>query len=313
MMSLHPMMTRSRTAKLPVTVAPPRPPIKTTTLFTHHTMTLRIANADCLEAMKELPDKSVDLILCDLPYGCLATAPVSKESIAKNGSGGFAGGAVGCAWDVKIDLAAFWLQVKRIRRNDSTPTIHFCTTKFGYDLIKSNESEFRHDIVWDKEHGVSFLLANKMPMRAHEMIYVFAKKGAFYNRKDYVGEFATYDIKGGVRPGMFAMKRNSKGNDGSTRCVTSVVRMSKSKTRNDCHPTEKPLELYRWLIERYCPPGGTVLDPTFGSGNSLIAAMDLGRSAVGMEMNKGFFDRFVARTTLADPPPTKDDSPSAPQ
>ena len=301
MMSLHPMMTRSRTAKLPVTVAPPRPPIKTTTLFTQHRMTLRIANADCLEAMKELPDKSIDLILCDLPYGCLASGTT---------------GTVGCAWDVKIDLADFWLQVKRIRRNDSTPTIHFCTTKFGYDLIKSNESEFRHDIVWDKEHGVSFLLANKMPMRAHEMIYVFAKKGAFYSRKDYVGEFATFSRQkreqpvGAVYGGVI---RTHSGNDGTTRCVTSVVRMTKSKTRNDCHPTEKPLELYRWLIERYCPPGGTVLDPTFGSGNSLIAAMDLGRSAVGMEMNKGFFDRFVARTTLADPPPTKDDSPSPPQ
>ena len=134
--------------------------------------TFTIFNADCLEKMKDLSANSIDLIICDLPYGCL-TGGGGKEK-AKRNEAGNEGVIAGCGWDVKIDLEKFWEQVKRIRRNEHSPTIHFCTTKFGYDLIKSNEKEFHYDLVWDKQRGVSFLLANKMPMRSHEMIYVFS-------------------------------------------------------------------------------------------------------------------------------------------
>ena len=80
-------------------------------------------------------------------------------------------------------------KVKRLCKNDHTPVIMFCSTKFGYDLIKSNEKWFRYDIVWEKTNGSGFLFANKMPMRGHEMMYVFSKKGAFYNRIDLIGDF----------------------------------------------------------------------------------------------------------------------------
>jgi DNA modification methylase len=96
-------------------------------------------------------------------------------------------------------------------------------------------------------------------MRSHEMIYVFSKAGAFYRRID----------------------ENNK-------CVLSVIQQCGKKSR---HPTEKPKDLYKWLIERYCPPGGTVLDPTFGSGNSVFTAYELGRNAIGIEKDEKFYKK----------------------
>ena len=231
-------------------------------------VSLQLYHGDCLEVMKTIPNKSVDLILCDLPYGCL-TGGGGQEK-AKRKEAGSGDSIAGCSWDVKIDLDAFWKEVKRIRRSDSSPCIHFCNTKFGYDLIKSNEKEFRYDLVWDKQRGVSFLSANKKPMRSHEMIYVFSKVGAYYKRNDI-----TKDNKG-------------------KRCILSVIQNKTSFTKGG-HPTEKPSELYRFLIERYCPIGGIMLDPTAGSGNSVFTAYDMNRSAIGIEKDYVFYDKMVKR------------------
>jgi site-specific DNA-methyltransferase (adenine-specific) len=255
---------------------------------------LSLHHGDCLEVMKGIPDKSVDLIVCDLPYGCLTGGgKVEKLKGASYGQGA-------CAWDIPIDLQAFWEQVRRIRRDDHTPTIHFCTTKFGYDLIRSNEKEFRYDLVWDKQRGVSFLSANKNPMRSHEMIYVFSKKQAYYQRIDISGNFQPYNFKATDTPPAF---NGSKGlkvrtptqNDGTKRCVLSVIQNANKTLRKSAHPTEKPIDLYKFLIERYSKEGDTILDPTFGSGNSVFTAVELGRNAIGIEKDKAFFDKANAR------------------
>ena len=146
-------------------------------------MTLTLQHGDCLELMKNLPDKSVDLFLCDLPYGCLEPQRTRSPDYVKQVKG-VSVGQGSCKWDVPIDLAAFWVQVKRLCKNDHTPVLMFCSTKFGNELINSNPTWFRYDLVWNKMRGVSFLQANKSPMRSHEMIYVFAKKGANYMRTD---------------------------------------------------------------------------------------------------------------------------------
>jgi site-specific DNA-methyltransferase (adenine-specific) len=243
--------------------------------------------------MKGLPEKSVDLIICDLPYGVLA-AQKGATPFGRNVKGP---SNSGCPWDIKIDLKTFWEQVKRIRKSEHSPTIHFCTTKFGYELIQSNPDEFRYDLVWDKQRGVSFLSANKMPMRSHEMIYIFSKAGAFYERKDIEGDFK--QSSGGrdksAKPSAQygAVKETETYNKGK-RCVLSVVQHSTSFTRGG-HPTEKPEDLYRFLIERYCPPGGTVLDPTFGSGNSVFTAFSMGRSAIGIEKDISFYTKAEKR------------------
>lgn len=261
------------------------------------TQPLNLFNADCLEKMKDISDASVDLIMCDLPYGCLSmgnkgqersfAGPNSKHYIAKEENS--------CAWDVKLNLEEFWAQVKRIRRSDHTPCIHFCTTKFGYELIQSNPKEFRHDLVWDKQRGVSFLSANKMPMRSHEMVYVFSKAGAFYNRKDIEGDFKK--VSGGTGESKQygnAIRETCRKDNTGKRCALSVIQNKTSSTKGG-HPTEKPVELYKFLIERYCPPGGTVLDPTFGSGNSGQATLELQRMYIGIEKDKGFYDKAVKR------------------
>jgi site-specific DNA-methyltransferase (adenine-specific) len=256
---------------------------------------LTLHNGDCLEVMKEIPAKSVDLIICDLPYGCL-TGGAGKEK-AKRTEANPDQIMGGCAWDVKIDLEAFWKEIKRIRRSDHTPTIHFCTTKFGYDLIKSNPDEFRYDLVWDKQRGVSFLSANKMPMRSHEMIYVFSKAGAYYNRVDISGDFNAYAFKATEKgqPRAGKNSRTATSNDGSTRCVLSVIQSPNNTLKKGKHPTEKPSELYKFLIERYCPAGGTVLDPTAGSCNSVFEAFRLGRNAIGIEKDETFFKKAEER------------------
>lgn len=256
-------------------------------------MELTLHNGDCLEVMKTIPDKSIDLIICDLPYGCLSGRAIGKAAESKKC---FSGASNGCDWDVKIDLKPFWDQIRRIRKSDHSPCIHFCTTKFGYEIIKSNESEFRYDLVWDKQRGVSFLSANKMPMRSHEMIYVFAKAGAFYERKDITGNFRPSQ-GGGKGSNVYNMKASDKKKEtGSTttRCALSVVDVSNSAKKGN-HPTEKPMSLYKWLIERYCPVEGTVLDPTFGSGNSVFTAFAMGRSAIGIEKDQTFFEKAEER------------------
>jgi site-specific DNA-methyltransferase (adenine-specific) len=265
---------------------------------------LELHHGDCLEVMKTIPDKSVDLILCDLPYGCLSGGyrasgihPQSTNPNQNPNKTEFKTEA--CAWDVKIDLEPFWKEVRRIRRNDHSPCIHFCTTRFGFDLYASNPKEFRYDLVWDKQMGVSFLSANKMPMRSHEMIYVFAKSGAYYERIDITGEFKTWirtrtpKSKISTQYGGAGRNDTERGGTGK-RCALSVIKNNVSSTKGG-HPTEKPSELYRFLIERYCPVGGMVLDPTMGSANSVFTAYDMNRSAIGIEKDKTFYDKAVAR------------------
>ena len=249
--------------------------------------------------MKDISANSVDLIICDLPYGCLRGTNGKQDPNVKPSEGRKII-SLPCEWDVKIDLDAFWKEIKRIRRNDHTPTIHFCTTKFGYELIKSNEKEFRYDIVWDKQRGVSFLSANKMPMRSHEMIYVFSKAGAYYNRVDIKGDFKPYFVANKDIPSVSstqyggANRTTSDGGDGK-RCALSVIREMGGNRKTNGHPTEKPMALYEWLIARYCPPNGTILDPTGGSCNSAFQAHAMGRNAIAIEKDDTFYEKAIDR------------------
>ena len=118
---------------------------------------MKLLNGDCLEKLKELEPKSVDLVFCDLPYG-----------------------QTNCEWDNKINLIDLWKELKRISK-PTTPFFFTCSTKFGYELIKSNEKWFKYDLVWEKSAPCGFLSAKKMPMRKHEMIYLFCKKSPLYD------------------------------------------------------------------------------------------------------------------------------------
>ena len=262
---------------------------------------MELVNNDCLEYMKTLPDKSVDLFLCDLPYGCLSAKPlVIPNTENKHRKACPPTDRKGCNWDIKIDLTQFWLQVERLMKNDHTPIIHFCNTRFGYELMKSKEDWFRYDLVWNKQRGVSFLLANKQPMKSHENIYVFAKKGANYYRKDEIAEGKKAynkpnDLKQNPNNIYGVTERLPRKQEDGKRCVLSVINefsCPSSKTSGN-HPTQKPLDLYKFLIERYSKEGDTVLDPTAGSFASGVAAKELNRNYIGIEMNKDFYEKGI--------------------
>ncbi len=265
-------------------------------------MSVQLLHGDCLEVMKKLPAKSVDCFICDLPFGQLTRGAHVQHRDKYS-----------CPWDVPIDLEKFWAEVERLARHSTTPIIHFCNTKFGIELINSKPDWFRYDLVWNKGRGVSFLLANKMPMKSHEMIYVFAKTSAYYKRIDSKGEYKAWKAReteaktrivkvgGGVN--------KATANDGTTRCVLSVLDFKKPNTKG--HPTEKPKDIYRWLLERYCPPNGCVLDPTAGSFNSILVARELGLHAVGIEKDDAFF-KAGEEKVLASEPPKEDSLTQAP-
>lgn len=238
-------------------------------------MSATLLYGDCLQVMKTLPDHSVDCFVCDLPYGQLKRSSIGATAEKK---GCFSGVKEGCKWDIPINLESFWKEVERLCKDDHTPILMFCNTKFGYELIKSKEDWFRYDLVWDKQRGISFLLANKMPMKSHEMIYVFSKKGSYYKRIDMKTD-----------KGKFGTIGDNEGLD--MRCPLSVLSYSYRALHG--HPTEKPKELYEWLLKRYCPEGGTILDPTAGSFNSIFVAKELGLKGIGIEMNHNFFNYAI--------------------
>ena len=121
-----------------------------------------LINGNCIEEMKKLPDKSVDIMICDLPYG-----------------------ETNCKWDIIIDMEEFWVQFKRIRKSKRTACIHFCSTKFGYSLIKSWEKGFKMDMIWVKRNKTGGLQSKHRPMRNHEMVYFFYEQSPKYNRDKY--------------------------------------------------------------------------------------------------------------------------------
>jgi len=135
-------------------------------------MTISLTNGDCLKLMKNLPDKSVDLFICDLPYG-----------------------ETNCKWDSVIDLEEIWKEFKRLRKSKKTACIHFCSTKFGYTLIKSNEKMFKMDMVWKKRNKTGGLQSRHRPMRNHEMVYFFYEQAPKYNRDTYHKRIKSYPAK----------------------------------------------------------------------------------------------------------------------
>jgi len=274
-----------------------------------------LLKGDCLEKMKAMPDKSIDLIICDLPFGCLTNQSGESKGFARDSHKGTSlekklanQSGSGCAWDIKIDLEVFWKEVKRIRRDDHTPTLMFTTTRYGYELIGCNPKEFRYDLVWDKQRGVSFLSANKMPMRSHEMIYVFSKAGANYNRIDIevegakecrqFGKAKVGGVYGLIRENEVVRPVGTITSKEGMRCILSVI--NSKNTYKGKHPTEKPIELYKFLIERYSSEGDEVFDPTFGSCNSGFACKELNRSYIGCEKDTSFFWKATNKLLTLD-------------
>ena len=286
-----------------------------------------LLNGDCLKELKDLEDDSVDLIFCDLPYGCLASS-----------------------WDCPIDLNLFWIEVIRIKKLN-TPIFFTTTTKFGVSLINSapKKCPFRYDIVWVKSAPAGFLSAKKMPMRKHEMIYVFYEKLPFYDLSSHKHKFIkeeptqiikgvnnTYNTEGRKKPivrekagkydpplpisvikeavvnekytykqdkekdlyGTDIRKEVRTGKDVGSSSIydpplpNSILEIKSTRGK---HSTEKPVALMEWILKYYSKEGDVVLDPTMGSGSMGVACKNMNRNFIGIEKDPEIYEVAVNR------------------
>jgi len=226
-----------------------------------------IIQGDCLEIMKKIPDNSIDLVLTDPPYGT-----------TKND------------WDNVPDLDKLWKEYKRIGK-DNCGFIMTSAQPFTTDLINSQRELFRYDLIYEKTLGSGFLNAKRMPMRYHEEILIFYKKLPTYNpimgdgvRKRGINKSIDNGTNYGKRT-----KFNQKYDDGGKRYPKSIIRFSTGdRTKEQYHPTGKPLELISYLIKTYSKEGDLILDPFLGSGTTAVAARNLKRNYIGIEISKEY-------------------------
>lgn len=234
----------------------------------------KIYNIDCLEGMKLIPDKSVDMILCDLPYGT-----------TKN------------KWDIVIPFEPLWEQYERIIKENGVIAL-FSSQPFATDLINSNRKMYRYEIIWDKEFGTDFQLANKKPMKAHENIQIFYKKQPTYNPQKTIRDKAIdttgwQQNKRNKNHDNFHSKENVKKKY-EYKNPTTVLRynMANGECNNSkrVHPTQKPVYIMTWLIETYTNMGETVLDNCMGSGTTAVACINTNRNFIGFETESKYID-----------------------
>ena len=232
---------------------------------------MQIKQGDCLELMKEIPDKSIDMILCDLPYGT-----------TQNKS------------DIIIPFDKLWNSYERIIK-DNGAIVLFAQGVFYVDLINSNRKLFRYDLIWDKVLTSGFLNAKRMPLRQHEQIAVFYKKLPKYNPQFTSGKplhskGKTYKDKPIVNQnyGVFHTADDSRA--GSTeKYPTSILKFQKPHPSISVHRTQKSVELLEWLINTYTDEGETVLDNCMGSGSTGVACINTNRNFIGYELDEHYF------------------------
>lgn len=236
---------------------------------------MQLLKGDCLERLREIPDSSVDIVICDLPYGQTASD-----------------------WDNKIDIGRLWEQLKRVGKTN-TPFFFFCTTRFGVELINANPKWFRYDLVWEKNRSSGFLNARKMPMRSHEMIYLFYNKSPIYDIENNHTQICKdeYTHKTSVRTELYGDNYVAKthGNIWEPVLPKSVLHFPLDLNKKYKHSTQKPVALLEWILKYYSKTGDCVLDPTMGSGSTGVACHRLGRQFIGIEMNDAIYDTAVAR------------------
>lgn len=223
----------------------------------------RLFEGDCLEYMEKIPDGSVDMILCDLPYGMTQNQ-----------------------WDCYIPLEELWKQYKRVIK-PSGAIVLTSNGVFTAKLILSQPGIFKYKWVWEKSKPTNFLNAKKQPLRKYEDVCVFYKKQPTYHPQMTPGE--PYDK--GVRKDQLCGNYGdfdpvhvaSKGE----RYPTDIIYIKTAESEGAVyHPTQKPVELGRYMVRTYTNPGDVVLDNTFGSGSFLVAALMEGRNFIGIEKNE---------------------------
>ena len=222
-----------------------------------------IRQGDCLELMKDIPDKSIDMILCDLPYGTTRNK-----------------------WDSVIPLNKLWEQYERIIK-DNGAIVLFSQMPFSAELVHSNLKLFKYEWIWQKDNGTGFLNAKKMPLKIHENILVFYKKLPLYNPRMRTG-FKPYKCKQGRHSTNYgAYEQGHITESNGERYPIDIIEFKKD---SGLHPTQKPVALLEYLIKTYTNEGDTVLDNCMGSGSTGVACVNTNRNFIGYELNEKYFE-----------------------
>lgn len=236
----------------------------------------KVYHGDCLELMKDIPDGSVDMILCDLPYGTTK-----------------------CKWDTIIPFEPLWKEYNRIIK-DRGAIVLFGSEPFASHLRISNIKNYKYDWHWIKSKGQGFFNVKKMPLKTIETISVFYKKLPTYNPQGIIPYGKTI-----VNPdGKMDNTNHVSGHNGGSIKNKEYVREFTNYPRQELkfgvvgrplHPTEKPVDLLEYLIKTYTNAGETVLDNCIGSGATAVAAMNTGRDWIGMELEEEYFNIATKR------------------
>jgi len=229
-------------------------------------------NADCFDVFPFIEDKSIDAIICDLPYG-----------MTKNN------------WDSVLPIDKLWKEYNRIIK-DNGAIILFGNQPFSSTLIVSNLKMFRYSLVWEKNKFSDFLNAKRKPMKTNEDILIFYKKQPTYNIQYWYGEpYKRWNTQEAVdkQTNYGNHKLNVSESKDGKRLPTTVLKFN--RVERPSHPTEKPVELLEWLIKSYTNEGDMVLDNTMGSGTTILAAIKNNRIGIGIEKEKQYYDVAVRR------------------
>lgn len=235
-----------------------------------------IYNEDCLEGMKRIPDKSIDCIICDLPYNMTSMK-----------------------WDCAIDLDQLWEQYNRIIKDDGNIVL-FCTGLFTYKLIMSNLKKYRYKLIWKKNVPTGMSSAKYRPMKYYEEIVVFGNAKSKYNpvMKPRIGvgkACYNYNHYCGKNNHVQLSKVQRKYDPDYVQ-PSDVIEFNVVPNRNGkLHPTQKPVELLEYLIKTYSNEGDVILDNCIGVGSTAIACKNTNRNFIGFELDKVFFDKCIER------------------
>lgn len=242
-------------------------------------MKIDLRQGDCLELMKDIPYKSIDMILCDLPYG-----------VTNNKK------------DIALPFNKLWEQYERVIKDDGAIVL-FAQGTFYIDLVNSNRNLFRYDLVWDKVLTSGFLNAKRMPLRQHEQIAVFYKKLPTYNpqkvkgsKNHSKGKVKEIDVNNNYGNHSFVDNRELLGD---MKNPTSIVTFSKPHPSICVHPTQKSVELMEWLIKTYTNENDLVLDNCMGSGTCGVACVNTNRNFIGIELDEKYFGIAKSRINNA--------------
>lgn len=228
----------------------------------------KIYNQDCLEGMKYIDDKSIDMILCDLPYGTTK-----------------------CKWDIVVPFEPLWEQYERIIK-DNGAIVLFCKQPFTTKLIGSNIKLFKYSLVWVKDNHDNPLMAKKRFLNVTEDIAVFYKKQCTYNPQGII----PYNKETKQGRGKSLSQRNEREKN-YTQAFTNYPRNILKFKRDlpNIHPTQKPVSLCEYLIKTYTNEGDIVLDNCMGSGTTAVACINTNRNFIGFELDEKYYKTAVER------------------